>query len=302
MATNMSKKNIIIISAIAVSVIVIAILAFQFVRMKQERDKQQEDLQAASKLINYEKQQTEKEMMALSTEVDGYRGIGNDSIVRLIDVQKQKIKMLLQELHTTKSTDAKKIEDLRQELSVVRKVLVSYIRQVDSLNHVNGQLRTENTQVRQQYTEATANIDKLTKDKAVLSETVSRAAMLEASNINVTLLNKRNKATKKISKIKNISISFGIDKNITAKPGMKDVYIRIMNPNREIMTKSSSATFSFEGSNIPYSIKKQIEYKGERISDSMYWQVGETLIPGTYQVDIFADGRMIGRSSFTLQK
>lgn len=48
-------------------------------------------------------------------------------------------------------------------------------------------------------------------------------------------------------------------------------------------------------------MKKLVEYDGEELPVTMYWNIEEFLSPGTYRVDIFADGNLIGRKSFTLE-
>ena len=58
---------------------------------------------------------------------------------------------------------------------------------------------------------------------------------------------------------------------------------------------------AFEGKDINYSMKKVIEYEGEELPVTMYWDIEEFLSPGDYRVDIFADGNLIGRKKFTLE-
>ena len=47
-------------------------------------------------------------------------------------------------------------------------------------------------------------------------------------------------------------------------------------------------------------MKKTVEYTGQETPVTMYWNVSQTLVGGTYQVSIFAEGNMIGSKSFTL--
>ena len=73
-----------------------------------------------------------------------------------------------------------------------------------------------------------------------------------------------------------------------------------MKPDDEILVKSSADVFAFEGKEINYSMKKMIEYEGEEVAVTMYWNIEEFLSPGTYRVDIFSDGNLIGQKRFTL--
>ena len=97
-------------------------------------------------------------------------------------------------------------------------------------------------------------------------------------------------------------VDFRIAKNITAPVGEKVVYVRIMKPDDDVLVKSRGDVFTFEGKEINYSMKKMIEYDGEEVPVTMYWNIEEFLSPGTYRVDIFADGNLIGHNTFTLEK
>lgn len=299
----MSNKSVIVVSVIIVFAVVIGFLGFQLMKSQNEIKKQQEDLESASQLLDLEKKQTEKDFQALAAEMDGYGStIKNDSLLSLLDAQKQKIRLLLDELHTVKSTNAKKIAQLKEELATVRKVLINYIRQVDSLSKMNKGLVTENFQVKQKYTEMNQAAQELTKEKDALTEQVGRAAQLEADNILIATLNKKDKKTDNLNKIKSISVTFSIAKNVTAQVGDKTIYARLTKPNNDVLCKNNHYTFTYENKNIQYSMKKDIEYKGDRLTDEMIWEVNETLMPGSYRVDLFADSRLIGSTNFTLKK
>ena len=95
-------------------------------------------------------------------------------------------------------------------------------------------------------------------------------------------------------------IGFTIVKNITAEAGNKTIYIRITKPDNDVLTKNSGNTFSYENRNLSYSIKKYVEYTGEEQSITVFWDVEEFLYAGSYGVDIFADGNLIGSRRFTI--
>ena len=149
--------------------------------------------------------------------------------------------------------------------------------------------------------QATSTAATLKKEKEKLTERVTLASRLDATSISVTPVNSRGKLAKKISKTQQLVLNFKISKNITAPVGEKDIYVRIMKPDDDILVKNRGNVFSFEGKEISYSMKKMIEYEGEEVPVTMYWDVEEFLSPGTYRVDIFADGNLIGQKKFTLK-
>ena len=220
--------------------------------------------------------------------------INNDSLRIKLEREQVRTQQLLEELEHIKSTSATEITRLKKELRTVRAVLKNYVIQIDSLNRENETLKKENAAVRNKYKEASKKISNLAEEKQALSEKVTLASQLDATNVNITLLRKNGKATKNIKQAKQIEITFTITKNITAESGEKIAYVRIMQPDQEVLTKSSSDTFVYENRNIGYSMGRRFEYTGESHDMTLYWNIEETLKEGEYNAYIFVDGNMIG--------
>lgn len=254
-------------------------------------------------MMTYEKEQLEQDYTDLSVEMEGFSyKTNNDSILKLLDQEQTRVQLLLEELKTVKATNARRITELKKELASVRKVLVYYVSQVDSLNRVNTKLVTENRKVTKKYQEATQTAEQLALEKQQLSEIVAIAAQLDARKIVVSTLNSRNRKTTRLSKIALIQFDFTIAKNTTAEVGQKTVYLRIMTPDDDVLQKRASDVFPYENQQIEYSCKKVVEYGGEELFTTLYWNVEEVLVAGTYRVDIFVDGHLIGTQTFKLEK
>jgi cell division protein FtsL len=255
--------------------------------------------------IEEERRALEAEYANLAFEYDQFEGskiyINNDTLIQQLENEKQKVKRLLEELKTTKASNAKRIEELKNELNTLRSVMKGYLIQIDSLNHLNQKLEKENKIVKSKYQEAEKTASQLKKDKEELTHQVTLASKLDAVGISVKTLNSKGKETSKIKKIEHIQINFLIAKNITANPGERNVYVRIIKPDNDVLIKNRNDVFTYEDSEINYSIKKLIAYENEETTVDMYWQVKEFLEPGTYKVEIFADGDMIGKKSFSIE-
>lgn len=253
--------------------------------------------------MTYEKEQLEAEYQDLSLEMEGFSyRTDNDSLLQLLNNEQTRVQLLLEELRTVKATNARRIAELKKELASVRKVLVYYIAQVDSLNTVNTNLQKENREVTTKYREVSKTAAQLEKEKQQLTAKVSIAAQLDARDIVVTTLNKRERKTARLSQIALIQFDFVIAKNNTAEPGMKNIYLRITAPNEAVLQKQPTNLFRYENRDIAYSSKRSVEYGGEDLPVTMYWTVNETLFEGTYRADFFADGNLIGSKNFELKK
>jgi hypothetical protein len=245
----------------------------------------------------------EDELNAISIQYEGFhQTVSNDSLIAQLETEQLKVQRLQEELRTIKASNKQRINELKKEIETLRKILYGYVVQIDSLNRLNEQLIVEKNQATARYRQASEAVSQLTQEKQQLTETVQLASKLDAGNISVIGITDKNKPTDRIKKMAKLDIRFVINKNITAAPGEKTVYIRIQKPDDDVLVKNRSHVFTFENKEIHYSAKRTIEYAGEEHPMDIYWDVEEFLSPGVYRVDIFADGNLIGRHSFKLDK
>ena len=250
-----------------------------------------------------DKQELEDEYEAISLQYEGFKfSVQNDSLLQKLENEQAKVLRLQEELRMTKATDQAQIRRLKDELATLRKILRSYIEQIDSLNRLNEELRAENKQITQQYRETSRTLNQVSQEKEELSEKVSLAAQLVATNISVKAVNDRGREQSRLSKSTRFVVSFTIARNITAEPGERYIYVRIMAPDGSVLSKSASHTFPFENGEISYSMKRLVEYGGEETPVTLYWDIEEFLMPGTYKADIFADGYHIGTHNFAMKE
>lgn len=250
-----------------------------------------------------DKQELEDEYEAISMQYEGFKfSVQNDSLLYKLENEQAKVQRLQEQLRLTKATDQKEIKRLKDELGTLRKVLKSYIVQIDSLNRLNEELRAENKQITQQYQQTRSTLNQVSQEREQLSEKVSLAAKLDATGIRVKAVNDRGKEQKRLSRSNRFMVSFTISKNITAEPGERTIYVRIMSPDGGVLTKNPGDTFPYENGNLQYSMKRILEYGGEETPVTLYWDIEEFLMPGTYKTDIFADGSHIGSYSFQMEE
>ena len=287
--------------ALIVGIVVLALCVCALVWMNFQ---QKTEIKEIVEQMEFEKEQLEDEYEELAIQFDGYQtpNIHNDSLVELLSQEKQRVQDLLEELRITKVTNARRIAELKKELATVRQVMVSYVHQIDSLDRTNKQLVKENQQVKKQYQEVARQAQQLEEERTQLAEVVSRASMLEISYFQMTPLNKRDRKTTIYNQIQKLQFDYTIGRNITNKPGMKMLYMRMTRPDGEVMQKSMNDVFQFENNEIAYSISKEFEYAGEEISGSLYWVVEEILQIGWYNADFFVDGELIGSFPFQIKK
>ena len=261
----------------------------------QEQKQVNEEMQ---ELVEMDKQEMEDEYAHFALQYDEMKTqITNDSIVAQLTQEQEKTQQLLEELKRVKATDAREIARLKKELETVRAVLRDYVMQIDSLNRLNENLMAENTRVNAELEQRTAQVAGLSSEKASLSEKVAIASQLDAAGIQLKLLNKRGKDTKKLKDCKQMKVDFDITKNVTASNGHRTIYVRIQNPGGNAL--GGGGSFAYENRQLECSAHKTIEYMGEETHVTVFWNVSQMLEAGDYRVSIFADGNMIGTRTFS---
>ena len=289
----MKSKSLIVLGV----VLVLALIGVTVLLISEKKTNKELVLE-----FNLDKEDLENQYTDFAKQYDELKlTVSNDSLSTLLEQEQVKTQRLLEELRTVKSSNASEIRRLKNELASLRKIMIGYINQIDSLNRLTAHQKEIIADVTQKYNAASRQISNLSEEKKNLTKTVTLAAQLDATNINVLAVNKRDKVAKKVKDVVKFKINFTIVKNITAETGERTLYIRITKPDNDVLTKNASNTFAYENRNLAYSIKKYIEYNGEEQNLTVYWNVEEFLYAGKYRVDIFADGTMIGSQSFMLE-
>ena len=290
----MSKKILIPLIVIILALVGTAVWLFTSLQ------EQKQVVQDMEELAELDKQEMENEYERFTLQYSEMKTqINNDSIIAQLTKEQLKTQKLLEELKQVKASDAREIARLKKELATVREVLRAYVMQIDSLNRLNENLRAENTRVNAELSERNAQVAGLSSEKASLSEKVAIAAQLDATGIQMQMLDKRGKNAKKLKDCKQFCVNFRITKNVTAANGSRTVYVRIQNPGGN--TLSGGGTFAYENRQLECSAKKVIEYTGEETPVTVYWNMTQMLEAGDYRVSIFVDGNMIGTKTFAFK-
>ena len=290
----MNKK--ILIPLIVVILALCGAAAWLFMSLQEQK----QVVQDMEELAELDKQEMENEYERFTMQYSEMKTqINNDSIIAQLTQEQMKTQKLLEELKQVKASDAREIARLKKELATVREVLRDYVMQIDSLNRLNENLRAENTRVNAELSERNAQVAGLNSEKASLSEKVAIAAQLDATGIQLQMLDKRGKVAKKLKDCKQMCVNFRITKNVTAANGNRTVYVRIQNPGGN--TLSGGGTFAYENRQLECSAKKVIEYTGEETPVTVYWNTTQMLEAGDYRVSIFVDGNMIGSKTFAFK-
>jgi hypothetical protein len=284
-----STALVVIIILLAIAVLVLGYKYFK----ESHRLVQTTDEKA---ILEDVKSDLEKQLRDMIVEYDSLK-TSDDSVNGLLNHEQDKIKNLLR----MQATDVEKIKKYQGELETLRKVMRSYIVQIDSLNTRNRELSTENVQVKEQLTSVETKNVELSKEKELLNTQVQLAKVLSAKSITAIPMNKSDRENTRISKVAKVKVCFTIRENSVAEAGSKDIYLRIIRPDEVVLPSGNGETFAFNGEQVIFSAKRQLDYVNKDIDMCIFWDKNADLIAGNYTVVLYAENYEIGSATFTLK-
>ena len=170
----MNKKSLLII---AVSVLVIALIGITYLLFTEKQSNRELIEEFA-----LEKEDLENEYTRFAQQYDELKlTVSNDSLSILLEQEQIKTQRLLEELRTVKSSNATEIRRLKKELASLRKIMIGYINQIDSLNKLTNQQKQVIAEVTQKYNAASRQISNLSEEKKNLNKKVTLACLLYTS-------------------------------------------------------------------------------------------------------------------------
>lgn len=307
-----NRKVFIIIGVIALLVILggigLGIWQAQELRSElAEAQSQNEQLQIANDQL-----QLSNELDAINSEFQQYENqaveLTNDTILAKYTAAKAKVEQLMNELKQQKATSkaeieakSQKIKELQGEIATLRGLLRHYIAQVDSLGKENAGLKAENAEIRTVNESLSSQVQEVSQKNEALNQRMTLAEKLNVTGVSLQALNGKGKNEKKITKAKQLKVTFTIPQNNSTPVGPKTIYMRLTGPEGSLLGNAGS--FPFEGTSVACTAKKTIEYSGDEVPGiTMYWDVNTTLNPGDYTVELFADNYRLTSRRFTLAK
>ena len=223
-----------------------------------------------------------------------------------LNIQKEKIQSLIDQINKNKNMSASQLFQLRKENETLRGIMKGYVIQIDSLNTLNLKLTSDLDQTTTTLNTTKEERDMFKLDAEEKGAQVKKGSKLQAfgfGSVGLKMkLNNTTEVTNHARSVVQIKSSFTISENPITPSGKKVVYMQVINPDGKTMQTKSSNTVQTDSGNIAYSDKKEIDYQNERIDLAIYYDLkGEEAIKGNYKVKIYCEGNLIGTDSFTLK-
>jgi hypothetical protein len=238
-------------------------------------------------------------MMAIRADLDGLH-TENDSLNLTIVLERERTDSVMEALVKERSMSRATIRRYQKELGTMRAVLSTYVHQIDSLNTLNRKLITENVGIRKQITSERLRADMAEEKAEDMTIKIRQGSRVLAREIKLLPLNNSDKEVSRVARAARLRVDFVLSANALTNPGNRAVYVRLTGPDGYVLANAEQATFAFEGDPLIYSAMREVDYQNEDLGVGIYYN-GADIAAGTYKVEIYMDGLLVGSTETILR-
>ena len=257
--------------------------------------------------ISDEKTRMETEIDKIEAELDN---ASSNSVKLSAQMQKEQtiarekigeLRTALKKGQLTQGQLAKAQEDIKQ----LRYFVTKYNADIVELKKQNASLTTEREVLKTTIDSVSSKASNLEKQNEELNIKVQAAAALKTGNVSISAITVRNSGKEspvtRASTTDKIRINFSAVNNSIAEKGLHDIFLRIIDPNGNLIISGSGGMFNSDDEELQYTYKTAIEFANDGKTYSIDWSNPAEFEKGIYTVVLYADGYTMGKGELTLR-
>ncbi len=222
-----------------------------------------------------------------------------------------KVIQLRDSVTNLKEVDYKFIRYYRKRTGILIEENKKLFTQINRLNSINNELITKNDSVqeallvKEKQNAKLTNINHfLSKEKQALKKKIATAEVIEISTIKAEAMKKKKNgrftSTSRSNKVNAFKIEFDLLENKIASPGPKEVYIQVIDTNKNVITPIKEVSLQ-NNKKIWCSDILIAEYNNKQLSMISFVNVDSKISAGTYHINTFVNGILTGNKSLALK-
>lgn len=292
---ELEKKNgngtlkIVMIVMIVVAVLLAAALVYVMTTKNQLVDQ-----------LNIEKEDLTEQIVALQHD---YEGLSSeyDTINAQLDSSREEIAQLVDRVRKTEATNRNKIRQYEKELGTLRSIMKSYIVQIDSLNTLNHKLTAEAASARREAAASKRRNAELTQQVEDLTGRVTAGAVVKARGLRLEAFTSADKITDRGSRVVRLLATLSLIENSLAEKGPLRVYIRVTDPNGNLLLDGSGASFTLGEETLQATASREVDYQGSEVELGIYVNNIPSFVKGVYTVEAYTAQTALGSAELLLR-
>ncbi len=279
----------IIIALAAVAVVLLGVLIYVYV-----------DRNSIINDLTIEKDDLTAQMVELQNDYANLSS-ANDTLNAELMLEREKVAQLLERVQKTEASNKAKLLKYERELGTLRTIMRGYIRQIDSLNTLNNELRVAAAKAKKEAKESKTQYETLKSTTEELGKQVEIGAVIKGRGMTVVAVNASGKETDRSSRVLKLKACLNLVENTIASKGPKTVYIRVKGPDGILMTQNPMQMFTVGGEEMIYSASREVDYQGSEVEVCIYFDYPEQFVKGVYTVEAYTTETKLGSADLLLK-
>lgn len=287
-----SKGNGFVYLLIGLLIVAIGLFTWQYMK-NTELEAVGETQKTEITNLNTEKESIQSE---LETLLKDYKKMetSNVELNAQLDAERQKIEEYIAQVKKLEGK-AQQYDFYKRKLKELEENKSKFVEQIEKLTAQNKALSDENQTFR-------SDLEKKQGENDALASKVALAQQIKGVNMQATALGEKGNTVTKAKRVTELKICITLVENAVAPAGKRDVFVRIVEPSGNIMLTSKDNLFEADGNEIAYTVSGQINYANTEITACISHKVEiKTLVPGSYDMEVYVDGALIGQKSLFLE-
>jgi hypothetical protein len=226
-----------------------------------------------------------------------YGMLESEILVRKNEIAELKARVLL-------SDNRDSLLVCQQEVLALSIDLSDFQEKVSLLEAENKLLISENEQVRASLVDVTSESESLRKDKKLLEDRILSASRLGIFNVTITpmrVTRRSESESERARRVSKVSICFSVHENIFAEQGPHDIFFRVENPSKNLMTPTGPIPAAIDGAQVQVSMKHTINYNNKEENYCFDFFNDPGFSKGHYQLAIFSKDQELWQGMFELK-
>jgi hypothetical protein len=257
--------------------------------------------------VALQKENLQIEIDRIEAELDNIKNQNIDGLPENLIQEEQFARKIIDDLRSeleNSNISDTQIQAAKDQIQKLKKNVSSLKDEAGELKLQNDILLKRNKELSSTVKEKTDQVENLKERNDRLNEKVNIASSVKVSSILVNGVEKTRKGDfeieTKAKRVDDLQIKFSIADNPLAKEGSKEIFVRIIDPQGNLIAKAGDV-FYVHGDKLQFTFKENIVFTNRGEEYQLLWRDGNRFKKGAYTVLLYADDAIMGRSSVVLK-
>lgn len=304
------NNNSLIKSALVLALIVAGFLGYLYFKEKRNNQEALKIAEVKTLEMNRANQLLDSLYIELNTKIEELTIMGQ----QVDELEAVKRDLEIERTNLRNRPSGGNLRNLEAKIREYEEILARKDREINLIREENVNLAESNTALHRDNVTLEADKSAL-KDSVVeysrinreLEEKINIGAALRPIGYVVSAINKRGKERDgiefKARRVDRIKLNFRLAENPLTQPGVKTIYMRLLNPEGNVIYDMAlgSGVFTFAGKETIFTTRQNINYTNSNQEVEFIYDNEQRLAKGNYSIELYSEGFRVGQTSFTIK-